>query len=140
MDDEELLARLILCEAGGEGENGMRAVATVIANRLFTQYGEYGRYNNLQDVVFAPRQFECALNVQLGLPQNIYNMRPEQIHYDIARDALNGVKLSAVSEALWFFNPYSPVCPPNFPSEVGAWPIRIGNHCFYFPTPSYYAT
>lgn len=140
MDDVELLARLIQCEAGGEGDNGMRAVATVIANRLFTQYGEYGRYGNLRDVVFAPRQFECALNAQRGLPQNIYNMRPEQIHYDIAQAALNGEKLGAVAEALWFFNPYSAACPPNFPSGVGAWPLKIGNHCFYFPTSAYYST
>ncbi len=28
--DRELLARLIQCEAGGEGENGMKAVAGVV--------------------------------------------------------------------------------------------------------------
>lgn len=31
--DRELLARLIECEAGGEGENGMKAVASVVMNR-----------------------------------------------------------------------------------------------------------
>ena len=30
--DRELLARLIECEAGGEGDNGMRAVASVVMN------------------------------------------------------------------------------------------------------------
>ena len=30
--DRELLARLVQCEAGGEGENGMRAVASVVMN------------------------------------------------------------------------------------------------------------
>ena len=29
-----LLARLIECEAGGEGENGMKAVAGVVMNRV----------------------------------------------------------------------------------------------------------
>ena len=29
----ELFARLIQCEAGGEGDDGMRAVATVVMNR-----------------------------------------------------------------------------------------------------------
>ena len=29
--DRELLARLIQCEAGGEGENGMKAVAGVVS-------------------------------------------------------------------------------------------------------------
>ena len=33
LDTRELLARLIQCEAGGEGTAGMQAVATVIMNR-----------------------------------------------------------------------------------------------------------
>ena len=32
--DRELLARLIQCEAGGEGDAGMRGVAGVIMNRV----------------------------------------------------------------------------------------------------------
>ena len=32
--DRELIARLVQCEAGGEGENGMKAVATVIMKRV----------------------------------------------------------------------------------------------------------
>ena len=31
--DRELLARLIECEAGGEGTDGMKAVAGVVMNR-----------------------------------------------------------------------------------------------------------
>ncbi len=38
--DRELLARLVQCEAGGEGDNGMRAVATVVMNRVNTPIGE----------------------------------------------------------------------------------------------------
>ena len=32
--ERELLARIIKCEAGGQGENGMKAVASVIMNRV----------------------------------------------------------------------------------------------------------
>jgi len=32
--DRELIARIVQCEAGGEGENGMKAVATVVMNRV----------------------------------------------------------------------------------------------------------
>ena len=39
--ERELLARLIQCEAGGEGEDGMRAVASVIMNRATVPYGEF---------------------------------------------------------------------------------------------------
>lgn len=35
--ERELLARIVQCEAGGEGDNGMRAVAMVVWNgELFT--------------------------------------------------------------------------------------------------------
>lgn len=137
MNDVELLARLIQCEAGGEGDTGMRAVASVIMNRLRTPYGEYGRYGDLRDVVFAPRQFECAMTSQ---PQNLYNMSPDDTHYEIAEWALAGGRLGGVGDALWFFNPYSYNCPQNFPSGVGTLYNHIGNHCFYGPTSLYYST
>ena len=38
--DRELLARLIECEAGGEGDTGMRAVASVVMNRVNAVGGE----------------------------------------------------------------------------------------------------
>ena len=41
--DRELLARLIQCEAGGEGDTGMQAVASVIMNRVYAPDGEYAR-------------------------------------------------------------------------------------------------
>ena len=40
--DRELLARLIQCEAGGEGDAGMRGVAGVIMNRVNAPGGEGG--------------------------------------------------------------------------------------------------
>ena len=41
--DRELLARLIQCEAGGEGDTGMKAVAGVVMNRVNARGGEYAR-------------------------------------------------------------------------------------------------
>ena len=46
MDTRELFARLIQCEAGGEGQAGMRAVATVIMNRTNIAYGEFARVSD----------------------------------------------------------------------------------------------
>ena len=37
----ELLARILKCEDGGEGENGMKAVASVIMNRVNVPNGKY---------------------------------------------------------------------------------------------------
>ena len=49
--DLELLARIVKCEAGGEGLNGMRAVASVVMNRVNITYGEYGRLHTVREVV-----------------------------------------------------------------------------------------
>ena len=127
--DRELLARLIECEAGGEGENGMKAVASVVMNRVRATGGEYG-------------QFVCASETERGSynPQNIYNMRPTDIHYEIADWAIAGNRLNGLGTALWFFNPFSPSCRANFPSNVGTFVMRIGDHCFYNPTAAYYDT
>ena len=107
--DRELLARLIQCEAGGEGENGMKAVAGVVMNRVHAKGGEYARVGqgSIRNIIFQPYQFVCASETEGGAynPQNIYNMRPEQIHYDIADWAIAGNRLSDVAESLWFYNP-----------------------------------
>ena len=120
----------------------MKAVASVVMNRVNITYGEYGRIYTLRGVVYQTGQFQCAAetlggNVNL---QNIYNMRPEQIHYDIANWAMAGNRLTNLGFALWFFNPYSPECRQYFPSRVGEFAIRIGNHCFYNPTEAYAET
>ena len=50
LDTRELFARLIQCEAGGEGTAGMQAVATVIMNRATADEGEFSRVNNGGDI------------------------------------------------------------------------------------------
>ena len=51
-----------------------------------------------------------------------------------------GNRLTGLGDALWFFNPFSDTCRPSFPSAVGAFRTRIGDHCFYGPTEAYYDT
>lgn len=141
--DLEIFARILLCEAGGEGDNGMKAVACVVMNRVEVQYGEYGRLDkNIRSIIYQPGQFDCVRETIRGKynPQTIYNMRPEQIHYDIANWAIAGNRLTNLGYALWYFNPYTPVCRPYFPSNVGSFVIRIGDHCFYNPTDAYALT
>lgn len=143
MTDLELLARIIRCEAGGEGEQGMQAVACVVMNRVEVTYGEYGRLEpTVRAVIYQPGQFDCARETIRGQynPQNIYNMLPEPLHYDIAEWAMVGNRLTGLGEALWYFNPFSPNCRPNFPSKVGEFVLRIGDHCFYNPTAAYAET
>ena len=142
--DRELLARLIQCEAGGEGDAGMRGVAGVIMNRVNAPGGEYLRVGqgSIRNIIFQPGQFTCVQEFVGGRPnlQNIYNMHPEAIHYEIADWAIAGQRLYNVGQALWFFNPYSPNCQTYFPSNVGIFTARINEHCFYNPTDAYFQT
>ncbi len=120
----------------------MRAVASVIINRSRVQNGEFSRVSNGGDVraiIEQTCQFTCmktSVNGQYN-PQNVYNITPDQIHYDIADWALAGNTDSSVGNSLFFFNPYSSSCPSYFPTRIGIIYNRIGNHCFYAPTPAY---
>ena len=140
--DVELLARIVECEAGGEGETGMKAVASVVMNRVQVDYGEYGRLYTIREVVFQKGQFTCAMETVGGVYnyQNIYNMRPTQLHYDIANWAIAGNRLTNLGVALWFYNPFSVTCRDAFPSRVGEFVIRLGDHWFYNPTEAYALT
>ena len=118
--DRELIERLVKCEAGGEGETGMKAVATVIMNRVNSSTGEYARISqggSIRNIVFQTGQFDCAtetLENQYN-SQNIYNMVPTDEHYNIADWAIAGNKINEIGECLWYMNPYNPNCPNTFP-------------------------
>lgn len=141
--ERELIARLVQCEAGEEGDNGMRAVATVVINRTNASIGEYARISNggnIRNIIFQQGQFDCTRETIRNEynPQNIYNMNPTDVHYEIADWALSGNKLGQVGECLWFLNPYSANCMQTFPyNGSGEFFTRINEHCFYTPTQLY---
>lgn len=141
----ELLARLIKCEAGGEGDIGMKAVAAVVMNRVHVPYGEYQRIGqgDLRKVLNQKGQFDCMTSNLYGRynPQTIWANPPEQIHYEVADWALAGNKLVSVGQSLWYFNPFKPSCPGVFPRNgSGEYVNKINQHCFYIPTPLYAKT
>lgn len=121
--DRELLARLIECEAGGEGENGMKAVASVVMNRVTASGGEYARVGqgSIRKIIMQPGQFVCASETERGAynPQNIYNMRPTDVHYSIADWAMAGNRLTGLGDALWFSIPFRTPAGPTFPRRSG---------------------
>ncbi len=143
--ERELFARLIKCEAGGEGIDGMKAVATTVMNRVHVAYGEYLRtgQGNLRMVINQPRQFTCLMTTAYGgpNPQTIWATPPDQIHYDVADWALAGHKHPGSGESLWYYNPFSPTCSNYFPrNRSGSYFNRVVQHCFYLPTPLYAQT
>lgn len=139
----ELLARLIKCEAGGEGDDGMAAVASVVRNRADVPYGEFFRVSqggDIRKIIEQPGQFVCMRSTVGGEynSQNVWNMDPEEIHYQIADWVLAGNTFSAVGDSLFFYNPYSETCPTYFPPNgMGVTYNRINQHCFYRPTEKY---
>lgn len=144
--DRELIARIVQCEAGGEGDNGMKAVASVVLNRVYAPNGEYARVSqggSIRNIIYQPRQFDCASETLFNQynPQNIYNMNPTDIHYNIADWALSGSRLNEIGNCLWYLNPFKPNCSSTFPSNgSGTFHTRLGDHCFYRPTAKYTET
>lgn len=141
----ELFARMIKCEAGGEGEGGMKAVASTIMNRVHVAYGEYLRtgQGDLRRVMTQPGQFTCYMTTAYGAPnmQTVWSNPPEQIHYDVADWALAGNVHPGVIETLWYMNPFDPNCPVYFPyNRSGVQFNRVHKHCFFQPTSLYAQT
>jgi N-acetylmuramoyl-L-alanine amidase len=145
LSTREMFSRLIRCEAGGEGINGMRAVASSIMNRVNVAYGEYLRTGegNLRRIMEQPYQYTCMYSYIGGQdnPQNIWTNPPEQIHYDVADWALSGHILQGVDDSLWYMNPFAANCPSFFPyNRTGVIHNRLGEHCFFIPTALYAQT
>ena len=120
----------------------MRAVASVIVNRSRVPDGEFSRISNggdIRAIIEQPNQFTCLKDTIGGVynPQNVYNMIPEDIHYEIADWALAGNTDSSVGDSIFYFNPFSESCPTFFPSNNGVIYNRVGDHCFYSPTQAY---
>lgn len=106
MDTRELFARLLQCEAGGEGPEGIASVATVVMNRATVPYGEFFRISqggDVRNIIEQMGQFVCMRTSVGGQynPQNVYNISPEPLTYQIADWALAGNTFSAVGNSLF---------------------------------------
>ena len=128
---------------GGEGDNGMKAVASVVLNRVNSTEGEYAKISqggSVRNIIFQAGQFDCATETLFNRynPQNIYNMNPTEEHYYIADWVLAGNRLNEIGECLWYLNPFKPSCDTTFPKNgSGTLHTRLGEHCFYRPTSQY---
>ena len=124
----------------------MRAVASVVMNRVNASEGEYARVSqggSIRNIIYQPGQFDCTretINGQYN-SQKIYNMTPTDFEYSIADWAIAGNKISEAGDCLWFMNPFRPTCPGTFPyNGSGTLHTKIVNHCFFRPTELYSRT
>ena len=98
--DLVLFAAILECEAGSGGYDGLLAVATVIMNRV-----ESPRYpNTLKGVIYQSGQFSPTWNGSLN---RVLERGPSSLCYQVARDALNGKRLSSVSGCYQFRAAYT---------------------------------
>lgn len=107
--EQELLAALIYCEAGGEPYEGQVAVGAVVLNRV-----ESGSFpNSITDVIYDSGQFGPAITGKLD--RVLANGATTESCRQAAADALAGV--NPVGEALYF--------------GYGNYGIQIGGHWFH---------
>ena len=130
MDPQELLARTLMAEAGGEGPLGQQAVAAVIANRVKSpQYP-----NDWRETILQPRQFSAwnaltGAGAEHGANTAMYGDIPPDIQ-QIAERVLAGDYEDPTGGALNYANPAA-----SDPSNQG-WiknmsnQVQIGNHLF----------
>ena len=123
----------------------MKAVAGVVMNRVHARGGEYARVGqgSIRNIIFQPYQFVCASETENGAPTTprIFTIcGRSRSTSTLPTGPSRATAFPDVAESLWFYNPFGPQCRSRFPSDVGYWQTRIGDHCFYNPTDAYYRT
>lgn len=109
--DEDLMAAIIECEAGGESYTGKVAVGAVVMNRVRSPLFP----NTVLEVIMAPKQFSPVGSGRFAI---VLARGANESCYQAARDAMAGA--SPVGNCLFFRTP--------IPGLEGQ---QIGGHIFY---------
>ena len=109
--DEDIMAAIIECEAGGEIYTGKVAVGAVVMNRVRSPLFP----NTVLEVIMAPRQFSPVGSGRFAI---VLARGANESCYQAARDAMAGA--SPVGDCLFFRTP--------IPGLEGQ---QIGGHIFY---------
>lgn len=116
--ETDLMARTMLAEARGEGQDGMLAVGHVIQNRVNDASGRWG--DSITDVLGEKNQFAPPMNVDRASPQY-------QLSYSMASAVRNGMSPDKTGGSVYFKT--GAVSPAWAKSEKHN--VNIGNHEFY---------
>jgi len=134
-NEVRLLAATVWGEARSEGEDGMRAVAHVMVNRIGDRFGE-----DLATVILSPKQFSVwnrgdpnrRTVVNLARDASGIATDPEWAMADrVAREVLSGQSLDPTDGALFY---HTRAVRPRW-AHVGQGRQVIGQHIFYADVP-----
>ncbi len=130
LSEAEIVACTLWGEARNQGEEGLRAVACVIANRWRTVYR---RQRSAQDVCLDPYQFSCWLKNDPNLPRMLAVARQPDATYRTAlalADELLSRTLVDITRGARHYYATSLRQPPNW--ARGKYPcVVIGDHLFF---------
>ena len=118
-----VISDTLYMEARGEGERGLRAVATVIYNRA------KGSAAQMEKVCLKPYQFSCwngkaPKSVRIA-PKSAFDRRAYALCLSIEKELLSG-NFSPLGEWTHYYNPR--LCSPTWAQGVPC--VKIGNHNF----------
>lgn len=134
-DEVRLLAATVWGEARSEGEDGMRAVAHVMRNRIGPRFGE-----DLATVILSPKQFSVwnrndpnrRTVMNLARDPSSVATDPEWLVADrIAREVLSGQSVDPTGGALFY---HARAVRPRW-ARIGRGRQAIGQHIFYADVP-----
>lgn len=134
-DEVRLLAATVWGEARSEGEDGMRAVAHVMVNRVGERFGE-----DIATVILSPKQFSVwnrgdpnrRIVQNLARDPSSIATDPEWLVADrIAREVLSGQSVDPTDGALFY---HTRGVRPRW-ARVGQGRQVIGQHIFYSDVP-----
>jgi N-acetylmuramoyl-L-alanine amidase len=134
-DEVRLLAATVWGEARSEGEDGMRAVAHVMVNRIGPRFGE-----DLGTVILSPKQFSVwnrgdpnrRTVMNLARDPSSVATDPQWLVADqVAREVLSGQSADPTGGALFY---HTRAVRPRW-ARVGQGRQTIGQHIFYADVP-----
>jgi N-acetylmuramoyl-L-alanine amidase len=121
--EKQIVAAVIICEAGGEGANGMQAVANVIANRA-------AKGKTPLQVVTRKHQFEC-ITKDLNNLQNFVNKASKHPKWQQAlnmSEKIANKNLPDITGGSTHFHNTS--MTPYWAKKI-EFKVKIGGHLFY---------
>lgn len=118
-----IVSDTLYMEARGEGERGLRAVATVIYNRA------KGSAARMEKVCLKPYQFSCwngkAPKTFRIVPKSAFDRRAYALCLSIEKELLSG-NFKPLGDWTHYYNPK--LCSPSWAKGVPY--VKIGNHNF----------